>query len=241
MARLRYSRILLKLSGEALADDQEQFSHQRLSALSQVLSQASQSGVEVAVVCGAGNIFRARQANLNVLGRVAADQIGMLATVMNAAVLCDYLRAEGQNARIFAARDFRPLADVFVRDQALELLRSGNVLLFAGGTGNPFFTTDTAAVLRALEISADILLKGTQVDGVYDRDPHEYPDARRFSHLTYDEVIARKLRVMDLTAVTLCADGNLPMTVFDISDPENLMRVLGGESVGTCITKEVRT
>jgi uridylate kinase len=235
---LRYSRILLKLSGEALAGDREQFSHRKLTGLAQVLAQVAQSGVQVGVVCGAGNIFRARQANLGVLGRVTADQIGMVATVMNAAVLRDYLRAEGQKARIYSPRGLAPLADLFVRDQALELLKSGSVLLFAGGTGNPYFTTDSAAALRALEISADVLLKATQVDGVYDRDPREYPDAQRFAHLTYDEVLARKLRVMDLTAVTLCAEGNLPVTVFDISDPENLLRVLGGEDLGTRITKE---
>jgi uridylate kinase len=241
LAIQRFSRVLLKLSGEALADQPDQFSHEKLTNLAQVLAQVAQSGVRIAVVCGAGNIFRARQANLNVLGRVTADHIGMLATVMNAAVLRDYLRAEGQKACIFAPRPIMPLADVFVRDRALELLKTGHVLILAGGTGNPYFTTDTAAVLRALEISADILLKGTQVDGVYDKDPHEYPDARRFDHLTYDDVLTRKLRVMDLTAVTLCAEGNLPMNVFDVSDPENLLRVLGGENLGTLITKEPLT
>ena len=241
MASIRFSRVLLKLSGEALAGDAEQFSHRKLTDLAQVLAQVVQSGVQVAVVCGAGNLFRARQANLNVLGRVAADQIGMLATVMNAAVLRDYLRGEGQKARIYTPRGHPPLAEAFVRDQALELLKSGHVLLLAGGTGNPYFTTDSAAALRALEISADILLKGTQVDGVYDQDPHEYPDARRFAHLTYDEVLARKLRVMDLTAITLCAEGNLPLTIFDITDPENLLRILNGEDLGTRITKEPQT
>ncbi len=235
---LRHSRILLKLSGEALADGQEQFSHQKLTGLAQVLHQVVQAEVQVAVVCGAGNIFRARQSNLDVLGRVTADQVGMLATVMNAAVLRDYLRAEGQKARIFTPRDQVPLGEAFARDKALELMKSGHVLLLAGGTGNPYFTTDSAAALRALELSADGLFKGTQVDGVYDRDPLRYPDAQRFAHLTYDEVLARKLRVMDLTAVTLCAEGDLAVTVFDISDPENLLRVLAGEPLGTRITKE---
>ena len=235
---LRYSRVLLKLSGEALADGDEQFSHRKLTALAQVLHQVVQSGVQVGIVCGAGNIFRARQANLGVLGRVTADQVGMLATVMNASVLRDYLRAEGQKARIFTPRVQVPLAEAFVRDKALDLLKSDYILIFAGGTGNPYFTTDSAAALRALEISADILLKGTQVDGVYDRDPHQYPDAQRFDHLTYDEVLARKLGVMDLTAVTLCAEGNLAMRVFDISDPEILLRILDGEALGTGITKE---
>jgi uridylate kinase len=235
---LRHSRILLKLSGEALSGPDEQFSHQKLTALAQVLHQVVQSGVQVAVVCGAGNIFRARQGNLGVLGRVTADQIGMLATVMNAAVLRDYLRAEGLQARIFAPRDQVPLAQAFARDTALALLKSGAVVLLAGGTGNPYFTTDSAAALRALELSADTLFKATQVDGVYDRDPHRYPDAQRFAHLTFDEVLERRLRVMDLTAITLCAEGDLSVTVFDISDPENLLRILDGENLGTRITKE---
>lgn len=238
---LRYSRILLKLSGEALADGDEQFSHRKLSALAQTLHQAVQSGVQVGVVCGAGNIFRARQANVNVLGRVTADQVGMLGTIMNAAVLRDYLRAEGQKARIFAPRDHLPLADAFARDKALDLMKSEHILLFAGGTGNPYFTTDSAAALRALEISADVLLKATQVDGVYDSDPHEYADAKRFDSLSYDEILERKLRVMDLTAITMCAEGNLSVTVFDGSDPENLLRILAGETLGTRITKESST
>jgi uridylate kinase len=241
VSMLRYSRVLLKLSGEALADGDEQFSHPKLTGLAQAINQTVQSGVQVAVVCGAGNIFRARQANLGVLGRVAADQVGMLATVMNAAVLRDYLRAEGQQARIFTPREQVPLAEAFTRDRALALLKSGQVLLLAGGTGNPYFTTDSAAALRALEISADGLLKGTQVDGVYDRDPHQYPDAERFEHLSYDEVLARKLRVMDLTAITLCAEGNLAVTVFDISDPENLLRIVQGETLGTRITAGTTT
>lgn len=233
-----YSRILLKLSGEALADPESQFSHDKLTALAQAIHQVVQSGVQVGVVCGAGNLFRARQANLSVMGRVTADHVGMLATVMNAAVLRDYLRAEGQKARIFAPRSQPPLADMFVRDKALELLKDRTVLILAGGTGNPYFTTDSAAALRALETSADVLLKGTQVDGVYDKDPRRYPDARKFDHLTHDEVLSRKLRVMDLTAITMCAEGNLAVTVFDISDPQNLQRIVDGEALGTSITKE---
>lgn len=233
-----HSRILLKLSGEALADSESQFSHAKLTALAQTIHQVVQNGVQVGVVCGAGNIFRARQANLGVMGRVTADHVGMLATVMNASVLRDYLRAEGQKARIFTPRVQPPLADAFARDRALELLKSGHVLIFAGGTGNPYFTTDSAAALRALEISADVLVKGTQVDGVYDKDPHQYPDAQRFERLSYDEVLARKLRVMDLTAITMCAEGNLAVRVFDISDPSNLLRVLEDDRLGTLISKE---
>lgn len=235
---MRYSRILLKLSGEALADQDSQFSHVKLTALAQAITQVVRSGVQVGVVCGAGNIFRARQANLGVMGRVTADHVGMLATIMNAAVLRDYLRAEGQKARIFGPRAQPPLGEMFARDTCLELLKAGNVLIFAGGTGNPYFTTDSAAALRALEISADVLLKATQVDGVYDKDPHQYPEARKFDHLTYDEVLARKLRVMDLTAITMCAEGNLAVRVFDISDPDHLRQVVAGEALGTSITKE---
>lgn len=241
MASLRFSRILLKLSGEALADGDDPFSHAHLSALAQTIAQAVHDGVQVAIVIGAGNLFRARSANLEVVGRVTADQVGMLATIMNAAVVRDYLRGEGLKARILTPRAQPPLADGFARDTALEAMKAGCVLLLAGGTGNPYFTTDTAAALRALELSAEVLLKGTQVDGVYDRDPQRYPDAKRFDTLTYDEVVARKLRVMDLTAITLCAEGELPVLVFDVSNPRNLLEVLAGEPLGTWITKEPRS
>jgi uridylate kinase len=240
MASYRFSRILLKLSGEALADGDDVFGHAQLSALAQTIAQAVQDGVQIGIVIGAGNLFRARSANLEVVSRVTADQVGMLATIMNAAVVRDYLRGEGLKARILTPRAQPPLADGFARDTALEAMKSGHVVLLAGGTGNPYFTTDTAAALRALELSAEVLLKGTQVDGVYDRDPQKYPDAQRFDSLTYDEVVSRKLRVMDLTAVTLCAEGDLPVLVFDVSQPRNLLRVLAGEPLGTWITKEPR-
>jgi len=167
--------------------------------------------------------------------------VGMLGTVMNAAILRDYLRAEGLKARVFSPREQRPLTKSFSRDEALALMQTGHVLLFAGGTGNPYFTTDSAASLRALEISADALLKGTQVDGVYDKDPHKYKDAVRFEQLTYDEVIDQRLQVMDLTAVTLCSEQGLPMFVFDISDPNNLVNAIAGTQPGTWITKEKKS
>jgi uridylate kinase len=238
VAQLRFTRILLKLSGEALSDDRRQFAHEKLSRLAQALHQVVLGGVQVGIVVGAGNIFRARSANLEVVERVTADHVGMLATVMNAAILRDYLRVEGLRARIFSPRDLPPLARTFARDEALPLMQSGHVLIFAGGTGNPFFTTDSAAALRALEIGADVLVKATQVDGVYDRDPREHPEARRFDRLSYDEVIARRLGVMDLTAITLCAERALPVLVFDIGEPENLVRLTAGESIGTWIAKE---
>jgi uridylate kinase len=238
---VRFSRILLKLSGEALMGAGEQFGHVRLTRLAQSIAHAVQEfRVQVGIVIGAGNIFRARSANLEVVDRVTADQVGMLGTIMNAAILRDYLRAEGVRTRIFTPREQVPLSRPFARDVALPLLQSGHVLLFGGGTGNPYFTTDSAAALRACEISADILLKGTQVDGVYDKDPELHADAQRFASLTYAEVISRRLGVMDLTAITICEERQLPVLVFDISDPRNLVRILRGEDLGTRITKEPR-
>jgi len=235
---LKFTRILLKLSGEALMEGGEQYSHRKLTALAQAIHHTTELGVQVGVVIGAGNIFRARSANLQIVDRVTADNVGMLATIMNAAILRDSLRAEGMKATILSPREQRPLTGPFARDTALNLLQAGTVLVFAGGTGNPYFTTDSAAALRALEISADALLKGTQVDGVYDKDPHAHADARRYEALSYDRVIDERLRVMDLTAVTLCAEHGLPMFVFDISDPESLVRAVRGEQPGTWITKE---
>lgn len=228
----------MKLSGEALGGGNEQYSHEGLLALSHAIHQTVQLGVQVGIVIGAGNIFRARSANLETVDRVTADNVGMLGTVMNAAILRDYLRADGLKAKILSPREQRPLTVAFARDTALGLMQAGYVLIFAGGTGNPYFTTDSAAALRALEISADALIKGTQVDGVYDKDPHQHKDARRFEKLTYDDVLARQLQVMDLTAVTLCAEQGMPMFVFDISDPKNLIRTIEGTQPGTWITKE---
>ena len=237
---LKFTRILLKMSGEALMSAGEQYSHRKLTGLAQAVAQVVQQGVQVGIVVGAGNIFRARSANLEIVDRVTADNVGMLGTVMNAAILRDYLRAEGLRAKVLSPREQRPLTKSFARDDALALMQSGHVLLFAGGTGNPYFTTDSAAALRALEISADVLLKGTQVDGVYDKDPHKHDDAIRFEQLTYDEVIDKRLGVMDLTAVTLCSEQGLPMFVFDISDPNNLVNVIAGEQPGTWIKKEAQ-
>jgi len=237
-APVKFTRILLKMSGEALMSAGEQYSHRKLTGLAQAVAQVVQEGVQVGIVVGAGNIFRARSANLEIVDRVTADNVGMLGTVMNAAIMRDYLRAEGLRAKVLSPREQRPLTKSFARDDALALMQSGHVLLFAGGTGNPYFTTDSAAALRALEISADVLLKGTQVDGVYDKDPHKHDDALRFDQLTYDEVIDQRLQVMDLTAVTLCSEQGLPMFVFDISDPDNLVKVIAGEQPGTWIKKE---
>lgn len=235
---MKFTRILLKLSGEALMGEGEQFSHSKLTDLARYIAEVQQMGVQIGIVIGAGNIFRARSANLEIVDRVTADNVGMLATIMNASILRDYLRAEGLKANILSPREVRPLTGAFARDTALGLLQAGHVLIFAGGTGNPFFTTDSAASLRALEISADALLKGTQVDGVYDKDPHKFDDAKRYDKLTYEEVLDQRLQVMDLTAVTLCSEQGLPMFVFDISDPANLVKTIQGTQRGTWITKE---
>ncbi len=235
---MKFTRILLKLSGEALMSDDEQYCHRKLTALAQAIAQVTEMGVQVGIVVGAGNIFRARSANLEIVDRVTADNVGMLATVMNAAIVRDYLRGEGLKSRVLSPREQRPLTKSFARDEALELLNHGHVLLFAGGTGNPYFTTDSAAALRALEISADALIKGTQVDGVYDKDPNKFDDAKRYEVLDYGQVIDQRLQVMDLTAVTLCEDQGLPMFVFDISDPNNLVKVIEGTQPGTWIKKE---
>jgi uridylate kinase len=235
---VKFTRILLKLSGEALMSDDEQYCHSKLTALAQAIAQVTEMGVQVGIVVGAGNIFRARSANLEIVDRVTADNVGMLATVMNAAIVRDYLRGEGLKSRVLSPREQRPLTKSFARDEALELLNHGHVLIFAGGTGNPYFTTDSAAALRALEISADALIKGTQVDGVYDKDPHKFDDAKRYEVLDYGQVIDQRLQVMDLTAVTLCEDQGLPMFVFDISDPNNLVKVIEGTQTGTWIKKE---
>jgi uridylate kinase len=237
----RYSRILLKISGESLGSGEEPFDHQRLSGLAQTIGRIAREGVEVGIVVGGGNIFRARSANLETLNRVSADHVGMLATLMNATVLRDYLRAEGMRSVVLSPREISPLSRAFSRDLALPLFKSGTVLVFGGGTGNPFFTTDTAAALRAVEIEADVLLKGTQVDGVYDKDPRRYDDAVRFDFLTYDEAIDRRLGVMDLAAVTLCKERGVPIEVFDISDPRNIMRLLDGEIAGTRVAKEPKS
>jgi len=240
MAHKRFSRVLLKLSGEALGSGQEPFAGELLQDLALAVAPAVRDGLRLGIVVGGGNLFRARSADLHVIDRVTADNVGMLATIMNGAVLRDYLRNEGIRAQLLTPRETPPLGRRFTRDLALELLKQGTVLIFAGGTGNPYFTTDSAAALRALEINADVLLKGTQVDGVYDRDPHQHSGAVRFTTLTYDEAIDRRLGVMDLTALALCAQQGLPTFVFDVGAPDNLARALRGEATGTWVTKETQ-
>jgi uridylate kinase len=229
-------RILLKLSGEALAGGEPAgIDPSVLRRLAHDVIEAQTAGVEVAVVLGGGNLFRGAALAKAGLGRVTGDHIGMLATVMNALAFRDTLEAAGARASVLSALPVPGVVDGYDRRQALERLGAGQVVIFAAGTGNPFFTTDTAACLRGIEIGADLVLKATQVDGVYSADPKLVSDARRFARLSYDEVLERDLRVMDLTAICLCRDHQLPIVVYDIATPGALARIAAGESLGTLI------
>jgi len=233
---LAQRRVLLKLSGEFLSPGGAGISFEASRELAREIAAAKQaSGAELALVVGAGNLWRGARQGAG-MDRVAADQIGMLGTIMNALALKEAFRAEGLEARVQSALFVERLAEPLVKDRALGHLEAGRAVIFAGGTGNPFFSTDTAAVLRALEIDADaVLMAKNQVDGVYDKDPRKHPDARRFDRLRYLEVLERGLEVMDPTAVTLAMEADLPIVVFDIAKPGALLRVMRGEPVGTLI------
>ncbi len=239
-ARLAFRRILLKLSGEALKGRKEYgLDMARLSEVAEEIQAARDKGVELAVVVGGGNIFRGLKGEAFGLERVAGDHMGMLATLINALALKQALKGAGAPAEVLSAFAVGPVAPTFNRSLALKLLAEGQVVLFGGGTGLPFFSTDTAAALRAAEIGADALFKATKVDGVYDSDPEENPAAKRFERLSYQEVLSRGLRVMDLTAVSLCQDNDLPVLVFKLA-PGNLEKALSGHEVGTLIRGEER-
>jgi uridylate kinase len=229
-----FSRILLKLSGEILREGEDAFAPSRMQPLASAIAKVRADGVQIGVVVGGGNLLRGRSVPKE-LSRADADQAGMLATILNAALLRFHLEAEGVSCRVFAPRAVDPVAEGFQRHRALEALAKGEVLLLGGGTGNPFFSTDSAAALRAIELECEIVLKGTLVDGVYDEDPHRNPDARRFDQLSFDEVIRRDLRVMDQTAIALCRDHGMKIMVFDITEPENLIAVVQGRLRGTVI------
>lgn len=234
-------RILLKLSGEALAG-REGFGIDPavVARLCGDIGAARQKGVEVALVLGGGNLFRGAALQAAGLGRVTGDQMGMLATVMNGLAFRDLLRQTGVPSILYSAIELPGVAERFHRDHAVEALERGEVTVFVAGTGNPFFTTDTAACLRAIEIGADAVLKATKVDGVYSADPFLDPDAERFDALDYDEVLARDLKVMDLTAICLCRDHGMPLIVFDMAAPGALIRLMNGEMVGTRVGESGR-
>ena len=235
----RFKRILLKLSGEALMGDESfGIDPSVLEAVASEISSVHKLGVEVAIVIGGGNIFRGLQSDKYGMGRVAADYMGMLATVINALALSEALQSIGAETRVMTAIDMIKIAEPYVRGRAISHLSKNRIVLFGAGTGNPFFTTDTAAALRAMEIDADILMKATKVDGVYDADPELEPSARKFPQLTYHEVIKRNLKVMDLTGVSLAMGQELPIIVFNLRKKGNIIKAINGEKVGTLITGE---
>ncbi|MDQ4149710.1 MAG: UMP kinase [Actinomycetota bacterium] len=238
MSEAGYKRILLKLSGEAFADPKQRFGIDAaiVTSLAKQLAELQSSGVEVAVTVGGGNIFRGTQAAAMGMERARADYMGMLATVINGLALADSLDQVGAECRVMSAIWMQEVAEPFIRGRALRHLERGMIVIFVGGTGNPYFSTDTAASVRALEIGADALLKGTKVDGVYDSDPVVNPNAVRLEHVSYIDVLNKGLRVMDLTAISLCMDNKMPIVVFDINVDGNLRRVVMGEPVGTKVS-----
>lgn len=232
----KYHRVLLKLSGESLAGAQGHgIDSQRLNDYVNQIADVVRSGVEVAIVIGGGNIFRGMQGASKGFDRVKGDQMGMLATVINSLALSSALEAEGCASQVFTALNMYPIGDYYSSRKAIEAMERGVVAIVAGGTGNPFFTTDTGAALRAVEIGADAMFKGTRVDGIYTADPEKDPAATKFDRISYDEVVARGLRVMDLTATALCKENGMPIVVFDMDTPGNLARVLDGENIGTVV------
>lgn len=231
-----YKRILLKLSGESLAAGQGYgIDAERLSQYAQQIKDAVSQGVEVAIVIGGGNIFRGVQGASKGFDRVKGDQMGMLATVINSLALSSALNAIGQPAQVFTAINMFPIGEHYSKWRAIDALKEGKVAIMAGGTGNPFFTTDTGSALRGIEVEADVMFKGTRVDGIYTADPEKDPQATKFDEITYDEVLARGLKVMDMTATALCKENHLPIYVFNMDVVGNLAKVLAGEKIGTLV------
>ncbi len=231
-----YKRVLLKLSGESLGGSQGKgLDPDSLRAYAREIAAAAKAGLQVAIVNGGGNIFRGLQGAGKGFDRVDGDKMGMLATVINSLALATFIKEEGVDAQVFTALPMEPIATYYMRDKAVAFLEKGGVALIAGGTGNPFFTTDSGAALRALELKADALLKGTRVDGVYTADPEKDPTAVRYEELTFDEALSKHLKVMDQTAFALCSEGNMPIIVFDMNASGNLTRLLHGEKVGTLV------
>ena len=235
----RYRRILVKLSGEALLGSEDYgIDPNILKRIAGEIRDLTQMGVQVAVVLGGGNIFRGAGLARAGMDRVTGDHMGMLATVINALAMQDALEQLGIYARVMSALRINDVCEDYIRRRAVRHLEKGRVVIFGAGTGNPFFTTDTAASLRAMEIGADIVMKATRVDGVYDKDPHKHPDARMYRRLSYLDVLNRSLAVMDSTAISLCRDNSLPILVFNMTKPGNIRRVLLGESLGTIVGHE---
>ena len=237
MESLKFHRILLKLSGEALSGDNGSgIDPHRARDIALRVKEVREMGVDVAIVIGAGNLWRGRAGLELGMDRATADYMGMLATVMNALALMDSLEGLGVWTRVQSAIEMRAVAEPYIRRRAIRHLEKGRVVIFGGGTGNPFFSTDTAAALRATEIGADVVIKATKVDGVYDSDPKTHPEAVKFDQLSYMETVSRRLSVMDTTAVTLCMENDIPILVLNLWEPEALIRGILGESVGTLVS-----
>ncbi len=236
MSDLAYRRVLLKLSGEALMGDEDYgIDPKVISRLAEEVIEAQQAGAQIALVIGGGNIFRGAGLAASGMDRVTGDHMGMLATIINALAMQDALEKLGARCRVMSAIRINQVSEDFIRRRAIRHLEKGRIVICAAGTGNPFFTTDSGAALRAIEIGADLLLKATKVDGVYDKDPKKHPDAVRFDSLSYDDVLSRDLQVMDTAAFALCRDASLPIRVFDMSQPGQLLRILHGEPIGTLV------
>jgi uridylate kinase len=239
MGRKSYTRVLLKLSGESLAGDQGYgIDPLVLDTIAREIKEVVDSGVQLALVIGGGNIFRGLAASSKGMDRTSADHMGMLATVINSLALQDALEKQGVSTRVQSAIAMQEVAEPYIRRRAMRHLEKGRVVIFGAGTGNPYFTTDTAASLRAMEINAQVILKGTKVDGVYTADPKKDPAATKLSKLSYIEVLKKGLQVMDATAISLCMDNNLPIIVFDLTTEGNIKKVICGEEIGTIVEGE---
>ncbi len=235
MGTLRWKRVLLKLSGEVFGGAGTGVDWERVRRIGGEITQVTESGAELAIVVGGGNIWRGRAAAQQGMDRATADYAGMVATVINALSLQDVLESEGLDTRVQTAIEMREVAEPFIRRRAIRHMEKGRVVIFAAGSGNPFFTTDTAAVLRAIEVQAQAILKGTKVDGVYDKDPVTHADAKLYNTISYQDALLKRLGVMDSTAISLSMDNQLPIVVFNINEGGNLYRVLSGETVGTLV------
>ena len=234
---LKYKRVLLKLSGEALAGEKKVgLDFDVIKPIAQSIARCAQEGCEIGIVIGGGNFWRGRSSGS--MDHTRADHIGMLATVMNCLAVADALEKEGVDVRVQTAIAMQAIAEPYIRNRAVRHLEKGRVVIFGCGTGNPFFSTDTASALRAAEIDAQIFLKATMVDGVYDKDPNKYDDAVRYDTLTFSEVLAKQLAVMDMTAASMCRDNKTPVMVFSMKDPENILRAVKGEAIGTIVSED---
>lgn len=235
----RYNRVLLKLSGESLMSEQQYgIDTNRLNAYAEDIKRAVELGIQVAIVIGGGNIFRGLSGATKGFDRVKGDQMGMLATVINSLGLSSALSAVGVRNRVLTAVRMEPIGEFYTKWKALEHLHDGEVVILSAGTGNPFFTTDTGSSLRGIELECDVMLKGTRVDGIYTADPEKDPTATKFDRISYQEIYTRGLKVMDLTATTMCMENNLPIVVFDMDTAGNLLKVLEGENIGTYVSNE---